>query len=447
MKKILPLIAALAIFSCKTEPKVDYVLLSGKIENPKGDKVNVFGNDFKQEIKLNEDGSFADTLRITNDGYYSLGHGRERTSFYTTSGDELKVTLDAAKFDETLKYEGKGAEKNNYLAAKFLANEGFDFKEVYSNEEADFLKAIGDAKTKMEETLTNAKGLSDDFIATEKENINYEYLANLSRYPSYHPYFAKKENFEPSKDLLNPLKNIDFDNEKDFNLYESYKEIATGHHMKSIYTDSLIIDNVTALKNLKSQGLKNALASQLEYFISPSNKDAEKLFNNLLAISNNEDFKENLNKKYNKIKNLIAGKASPKFDYENHKGGKTKLDDLKGKYVYIDVWATWCGPCIGEIPSLKKVEKQYHDKNIEFVSISIDTEKAYETWKKMVVDKELGGVQLIADNAWKSKFVTDYAIDGIPRFILIDTEGNIVNADAPRPSDPKLVALFDELKI
>lgn len=447
MKKILPLIAALAIFSCKTEPKVDYVLLSGKIENQKGDKVNISGNDFKQEIKLNEDGSFADTLRVEAPGYYSLIHGRERTSLYAQAGDELNVTLDAAKFDETLKYEGKGAEKNNYLAAKFLANEDFDFKEVYSNEEADFLKAIGDAKTKMEETLTNAKGLSDDFIATEKENINYEYLANLSRYPSYHPYFAKKENFEPSKDLLNPLKDIDFDNEKDFSLYESYKEIATGHHMKSIYTDSLIIDNVSALKNLKSQGLKNALAGQLEYFISPSNKDAEKLYNNLLAISSNEDFKEKLHEKYNKVKNLITGKASPKFDYENHKGGKTKLDDLKGKYVYIDVWATWCGPCIGEIPSLKKVEKQYHDKNIEFVSISIDTEKAYETWKKMVVDKELGGVQLIADNAWKSKFVTDYAIDGIPRFILIDPEGNIVNADAPRPSDPKLVALFDELKI
>ncbi|WP_298419643.1 TlpA disulfide reductase family protein [uncultured Kordia sp.] len=447
MKKFVLLTTALAIFSCKTEPKVDYVLLSGKIENSKGGKINISGNDFKHEIKVNEDGSFADTLHIENAGYYSLNLGRERTSLYTQAGDDLKVTLDAAKFDETIKYEGKGAKKNNYIAAKFLANEDFDFQKVYAEEEADFLKTIGDAKTKMEEALINTKGLSADFIATEKANINYEYLANLSRYPNYHPYFAKKENFEPSKDLLNPLKDVDFDNEKDFVLYQSYKEIASSHHMAKIYTDSLIIDNVSALKNLKSQSMKNELASQLTYFVSPSNKDAKKLYDELIAISDNEKFKNELTKKYDKVKNLVAGKISPKFDYENHKGGKTKLDDLQGKYVYIDVWATWCGPCLGEIPSLKKVEAEYHDKNIEFVSVSIDTKKAYKTWKEMVTEKQLGGVQVIADNAWKSKFVTDYAIEGIPRFILIDPEGNIVNADAPRPSDPKLVELFNELKI
>lgn len=130
MKKLVLLTATLAIFSCKTEPKVDYVLLSGKIENQKGDKVNISGDDFKQEIKLNDDGSFTDTLRVEAPGYYSLIHGRERTSLYAQAGDELNVTLDAAKFDETLKYEGKGAEKNNYLAAKFLANEDFDFKSI-----------------------------------------------------------------------------------------------------------------------------------------------------------------------------------------------------------------------------------------------------------------------------------------------------------------------------
>ena len=65
----------------------------------------------------------------------------------------------------------------------------------------------------------------------------------------------------------------------------------------------------------------------------------------------------------------------------------------------------------------------------------------------MVKEMQLGGIQLFADNNWKSKFVTDYGIEGIPRFILIDPNGNIVSADAPRPSDPKLVELFTELKI
>jgi thiol-disulfide isomerase/thioredoxin len=141
----------------------------------------------------------------------------------------------------------------------------------------------------------------------------------------------------------------------------------------------------------------------------------------------------------------MNNKPSPTFDYENHKGGKTKLEDLKGKYVYVDVWATWCGPCRAEIPHLKEIEKKYHGKNIEFVSISIDTKKDYDKWKNFVKEKELGGVQLFADNDWNSKFVTDFGITGIPRFILIDPKGNVVNANAERPSSPKLQEELDKL--
>jgi len=150
------------------------------------------------------------------------------------------------------------------------------------------------------------------------------------------------------------------------------------------------------------------------------------------------------------------GSPSPNFvDYENYAGGDMSLSDFKGKYVYFDIWATWCGPCIREIPSLKKVEEQFKGKNIEFVSISVDEGRgykgdkaaAYEGWKKMVADKELGGIQLMADNGFNSEFVRNYKINGIPRFILIDPDGNIVSADAPRPSNPALVELFKELGI
>jgi thiol-disulfide isomerase/thioredoxin len=143
--------------------------------------------------------------------------------------------------------------------------------------------------------------------------------------------------------------------------------------------------------------------------------------------------------------NALNGKPSPLFSYENHKGGTTSLTDFKGKYVYVDVWATWCGPCKAEIPSLKKMEEKYHDANIVFVSISVDTKKDCEKWRAFVTEKELGGVQLIADKDWSSDFVKAYLINGIPRFILIDPAGNVVQANAPRPSDPKLVVLFDGL--
>jgi thiol-disulfide isomerase/thioredoxin len=136
---------------------------------------------------------------------------------------------------------------------------------------------------------------------------------------------------------------------------------------------------------------------------------------------------------------------SADFDYENHKGGKTKLSDLKGKYVYIDLWATWCGPCRAEIPYLQKIEEKYHGKNIEFVSVSVDTPKDHDKWQKFVTDKQLGGIQLLSDNEWKSAFVTSYNVTGIPRFILIDPKGNIVSSDAARPSSPELQTQLDAL--
>ena len=141
----------------------------------------------------------------------------------------------------------------------------------------------------------------------------------------------------------------------------------------------------------------------------------------------------------------LNGTVSPSFKYENHKGGFTSLEDLKGKYVYIDVWATWCGPCRQEIPFLQKTEEAYHGKNIEFVSISVDEQKNHEKWNQFVKDKNLGGIQLLADKDWNSDFVQGYKINGIPRFILISPEGKIVNADAPRPSSPELVTLLDSL--
>ena len=153
---------------------------------------------------------------------------------------------------------------------------------------------------------------------------------------------------------------------------------------------------------------------------------------------------------------LPTGSPSPTFtDFENVDGNTTSLSDLKGHYVYVDVWATWCGPCKAEIPHLKEVEQAYHDRNIRFVSMSIDDDrthdgswdKAREDWKAMVADKELGGIQLFAPNGWKTDFVTAYKINGIPRFILIDPDGNIVSPDAPRPSSNKLKELLDSLDL
>lgn len=221
------------------------------------------------------------------------------------------------------------------------------------------------------------------------------------------------------------------------------------------------IFDIDKLSNLDSLGLETKfveIKEELTTFYT-SNQNIDTLITNP-SQRNLEgmigSYKNYIGSKIAMKKALPKGAPSPEFnDYENYKGGTTSLADLKGKYVYVDVWATWCGPCKAEIPSLKKVEKQYHGKNIAFVSLSIDDdrshggswEKANEDWKAMVADKELGGIQLFAPKGWSSQFIKDYKINGIPRFILIDPDGNIVTADAPRPSSEALINLFDEENI
>ena len=236
---------------------------------------------------------------------------------------------------------------------------------------------------------------------------------------------------------------------------ETLKFSGVGHEannylaQKSLLSDKIVdFQKILALDKAGFDGemavIKDSFKNLLDTtqgldstFVASQEKDTEGLKQQLLEMYEKKQ-----------VLNGLKGQESPKFiNYENDAGGTTSLNDLKGKYVYIDIWATWCGPCKREIPFLKEVENTYHDKNIAFVSISLDQEKDRDKWKQMIVDKELGGLQLFADNNWKSTFVKDYAITGIPRFILIDPEGKVVSADAPRPSDETLIDLFNELNI
>lgn len=219
---------------------------------------------------------------------------------------------------------------------------------------------------------------------------------------------------------------------------------------KSTLNQQELTKDLEALLNLSQEEFNTKLATYTNAFKSRlGNKALDTAFVSSQKKSiqglENQLSQMHADKLYMKTK-LAKGMPSPKFvDYEKPDRETVSLDDLKGKYVYIDVWATWCPPCKYEIPFLQKVEKEFHDKNIQFVSISVDAKNDYFTWTDMIEEKNLGGLQLYAN---EDKAFTDaYKISSIPRFILLDPEGNIVNSDAPRPSDPKLVELFKSLNI
>lgn len=307
------------------------VKFQAEIANRNGDVIYINNKKNKtiQEIKVDDKGIFKASFEAEEDTYVMFD-GVEYAQLYLKPGYDLKLKMDAKKFDESIFFKGTGAAENNFIAQTVLLDSKFNFDELIAAEEATFNKAY-DAKLKADtDRIVNAK-LDPKFTELQKKNLEMNMM-------------GLKQYYEKSK--------------------------------------------------------------------------ANKKLNNSPA---------------------------PLFDYENYAGGKTSLESLKGKYVYIDVWATWCGPCRAEIPFLKKAEEKYHGKNIEFVSISVDVAKDHEKWQNFVKDKQLGGTQLFADNNWNSDFIKAFSINSIPRFILIDPKGNVVDADALRPSNPELMAKLDKL--
>ena len=112
------------------------------------------------------------------------------------------------------------------------------------------------------------------------------------------------------------------------------------------------------------------------------------IFNVLMKAMENQ--RQEVNKQIEK--ELAPGTEAPDFNYPDMKGKMYSLKDFKGKYVYIDVWATWCGPCCKEIPYLKELEKKMRKKKIVFVSLSCD--KDLQAWKKKLRTDRMGGIQL-----------------------------------------------------
>jgi len=228
---------------------------------------------------------------------------------------------------------------------------------------------------------------------------------------------------------------------------------------KSLLFEKLFSGNLFDLNEKDFTAEVNTKFSKLEDFLLENNN----LDSNLIELDkkNISETKKEILSQYKMMKKQkdlfksFVNKPSPKFEnYENYNGGTTSLVDLKGKFVYIDVWATWCGPCKAEIPYLKELEEKYKNKNIKFVSISVDNGRGYKDrskeaakkgWRNMIGEKQMGGIQLYSDNAWKSDFIKSFKINSIPRFILIDDKGNVIDANAPRSSSIKIKEVLNKL--
>ena len=442
---------AAIILSCG---KIDrsHITFSGNIKNnsEKIIKVTNYNSTLKQEIAIDSLGDFSGQVLVDKDGYYFFQVGRSYTTVRFKRGHNVNVQIDANNFYKSMSYSGELKKENNYNVAKshLRSSRVGDPKEYFVVPLNEFLPKIEKTRDTLF-SLLDKSGLGQKDIEVEKKIIEYEYLQTYNNYKKFFHYHNKIDPDLP-EDYFDPILSMDTDDEALFRHSRAYRNLIIENFRLSSKKEMqnnpslTIIDFVKAkISGIKSIDIREQFASMLIRQMKDENENIDDDYHKIMSLLSTERNRDKLTQRYNSARLTKAGLASVDFNYENYDGGMTSLEDLRGKLLYIDVWATWCGPCIREFPALKELVKEYDEKDIEFVSISIDSKNDYNKWKKMVAEKNIGGIHLYDDEGLSSDFMRAFSVSLIPRFMMIDPQGKIITAKAPRPSSKEVRKFID----
>lgn len=445
-------------FSCKNTPKTfapTTTTIEGQILSSESPNIKFSGID-EQNITLDPNGKFILSTKLSQAGIYRILLGYQALNIYLEPGNKVTFVADYRNPAGT-KFEGDHALENNYLVAyEKFKNESLqdDYKALYSQNEDAFLKKIEERTQNIIQHQQNYQkenaAFAQTFAEVLSEDISYDASIMKLNYPTYFEYFSPDSTLKISDTFDSFLQNLQPDKESNL-LIPSFKNFLplylafkasqdTTHQDKSdTYKRFQIIS-----KNLTQKSLKEiAYYELLKEAVQTEPNGVAEVITDYTNVQSNTAYNQEINAMYSSWRHLIKGNPAPEWKYVDSKNKEVSLSSFKNKVVYIDVWATWCGPCLRELPHLEKLQEHFGKSNdIVFVSISIDQDK--NAWSAMLKDKQMKGTQLIADSAWSSKIVSDYRINGIPRFLIIGKDGNIIDANAVRPSSKKLIGILDK---
>ena len=451
MKKIISLlILSLIIISCQKEKSPELIIISGFVKNKKNDTIKLSTNDkyklYNQKneninIILNSENRFTDTLNIS-DGYYNLEIGNNNFILFLKSGNNLNLESDNSK----LNISGNGEIENKYLVernnldSKLASINYWDY--YYKLNENDFLN-LADSIYKCRIELISKHKIEDKrfhFIETTFAEMDREH--KFLNYPFTRQ--SLNQDYIPSKDFPNVFAKTNINDERLLDIpyftLMMFSNIANKIVVKNDTRFDAKLDYLRlAISDRLGQTnpkLKEEIAFLTADFTIDKTDSLDLFFKTYKNFTKNEEHLKKITTKYLNLKGITKGTQAPNFEFKNRKGELISLADLQGYVIYLDIWATYCKPCLEEIEPSKELQKKLSDKKIKFVNICIESKK--ESWLSLIKKKEFTGIQLYCTKEDEETFKKNYVVETLPRYIIIDKDGKIYDINAKRPSDIEL---------
>lgn len=231
---------------------------------------------------------------------------------------------------------------------------------------------------------------------------------------------------------------IQFEEEQYNEQVKTYDDAIEDLYGQMKTDDSVIVNGlnnqIDSLSVLKNKETTKFIKLNPDYFYSSylakrlvreiSHEEGQKVYEMLSEENRNSEYGKLVKDYLDLNKNLSIGDQIADINLPDIKGKQISLSSFKGKYVLLDFWASWCGPCRRESPYLSKAYGLFKEKGFEIYSISIDKDEL--KWKKAVAEDYMSWTTVKADGAFDSKPAMMYGVKYIPYNFLIDPEGNII---------------------
>jgi thiol-disulfide isomerase/thioredoxin len=433
--------------------------LKGTISNPQRDFFLLKNQGRTDTIKLSSDGKFDLLIDQNTANYFTIDYNRQTIPLYLLPSDEVSLTINSVNLTEA-KITGSSAAYCNHLLQRSKEDRAFtaaypSFK--LSSLSADRFYQLRDsvrtARIGLLETNKKANDFITPFVVFEKKIYDFQMGQELINYKNQMAKSGmtampeKIEKFIASLDLNDESMAYD-GSYKSFALNKASLEANLRFQAGTDKSPAHYYELVVAVIGewVKPERNKSVLISEFmpQVLKDVGTADLSSFIATLEKVSKDEKLIASVRKYAAQYEHLYAGRMAPDAEFYDAEGNVSKLSDYRGKVVYIDTWATWCGPCKREIPFLKTLEEAYHGKNIQFISVS--TDKDVSAWKTFIARESMSGLQLHQSQEMEKTMSYLYVVNSIPRFMLIDEDGKIVSVDAPRPSSGEEIrAMIDRV--